>query len=84
MIPHIVVWPAPRAGRGGIVHRAAPRVIQPRRCPMPKLTLNLDALTVETFATAAGVAPTVVYPRTHEPGCTGCDVCGGTTCERAE
>jgi hypothetical protein len=49
---------------------------------MPKLTLNLDALQVETFATAAEIAPTVAYPRTHEPGCTLCELCG--TCERAE
>jgi hypothetical protein len=48
---------------------------------MKKLTLSLDALTVESFPTASSVVlevPTTRPMNTNEPGCTLPELCGTT------
>jgi hypothetical protein len=49
---------------------------------MPKLTLNLEALAVESFsagsATLMIARPTTTGMNTNEPGCTLPELCGGT------
>ena len=44
---------------------------------MPKLTLDPEALAVESFEPAADSrSPVAARPRTHEPGCTMPELCG--------
>jgi hypothetical protein len=50
---------------------------------MPRLTLNIEALKVESFPTGSAelrlVYPTTTRPmNTNEPGCTLQELCGGT------
>ncbi len=48
---------------------------------MPRLTLNLEALAVESFSAATAAAPSfrpTTTMNTHEPGCTTPELCGGT------
>ncbi|HEX6750715.1 MAG TPA: hypothetical protein VF092_25735 [Longimicrobium sp.] len=43
---------------------------------MPKLTLSLEELVVESFPTDSAAVTGAARPRTFEPGCTLPELCG--------